>query len=118
MLQEISILCGKKKNGEKSLVPLDALQHLNKDKGEALVLSGRLYPIITKLADIKKYDGDHPLPSIAMKPIDQVNNQVDYSKKIQMNQSAFVKQDEIDSDIQEELERKFDELFGSMQKKG
>lgn len=118
MLQEISILCGKKKNGEKPLVPMDALQHLNKNKGEALVLSGRLYPIITKLADIQKYDGNHPLPYITMKPIKQVNNQVDYTKKIQTNQSDFVNQNEIDSDIQKELERKFDELFGTMSKKG
>ena len=49
MLHEISILCGQKKNSDKPLVPMDFLQHLNKDKGEALVLSGRLYPIITRL---------------------------------------------------------------------
>lgn len=117
MLQEISILCGKKKNGEKPLVPIDSLQHFNKDKGEALVLSGRLYPIITKLADIKKYDGDHPLPSIPMERIRQVNNQVNYSKEARNKQDNFVKKDEIDSDIQEELERKFDELFGMLSKK-
>ena len=79
MLHEISILCGKK--NDKPLVPMDSLQHLNKDKGEALVLSGRLFPIIARLADIKKYDGDQPPTAVTMKSIRQVDNYLDFSQE-------------------------------------
>lgn len=120
MLREISILCGQKSNGEKPLVPMDSLQHLNKDKGEALVLSGRLYPIITRLADIKKYDGDKPLPPTSMKEILQVENHLDFLEGSQKNPKkkyessrTIAEHDKTDYDLQRELEKKFDELFGS-----
>lgn len=123
MLHEISILCGNKKNSDKPLVPMDFLQHLNKDKGQALVLSGRLYPIITQLVDIKKYDRNQPLPAVIMKPILQTTNQLDFSRRksskqkddrIQykdMTDSIF---DRSEYDLQRELEKKFDELFGTV----
>lgn len=123
MLHEISILCGQKKNSDKPLVPMDFLQHLNKDKGEALVLSGRLYPIITRFVDIKKYDGDQPLPATIMKPIHQTNNQLDFSRRNSPKQSddRFQHKNVVDSvsdkseyDLQRELEKKFDELFGTV----
>lgn len=57
LLEELSVLCGKRSNGEKYVIPPDSLQHLSKERGEALILSGRLYPYITMLADIDKYDG-------------------------------------------------------------
>lgn len=55
-LDEISALCGKK--DDKYLVTTFALQHLNKDKGECLVLSGRLFPYITCLKDISFFDDE------------------------------------------------------------
>lgn len=124
MLHEISILCGKKKNSDKPLVPMDFLQHLNKDKGEALVLSGRLYPIITRFADIKKYDGDQPLPATIMKPIPQTTNQLDFSRRnspktnddrIQDKNLTDSASDKSEYDLQRELEKKFDELFGTVE---
>ena len=125
MLKEISNLCGYKRNGERLLIPMDYLQHLNKEKGEALVLSGRLYPIIIRLADIKKYDDDMPLPPISMKNIQLVDNSLDYSKDTKqenkISNSVYdrknrdennVEYNSEEYDLQKELERKFDELFG------
>lgn len=120
MLQEISILCGQKGSGDKPLVPMDYLQHLNKDKGEALVLSGRLYPIITRLADVKKYDEDRPLLPVSMEQIIQVENHLDYLENSLRNQkkkrekSKNSEYNESDYELQKELEKKFDELFGPL----
>lgn len=55
LLEEISTLCGTK-SGNKPLISISALQHFDKDKGEVLVMSGRLKPIRTSLPDIDKYD--------------------------------------------------------------
>lgn len=59
LLQQISQLCGEKVYDNKSTIPLISpfeLQHLNKEEGEALVLSGRNYPCIVNLRDIDDYD--------------------------------------------------------------
>ena len=56
-LEEIRDLCGKKADN-KYLVTTTALQHFDKDKGECLVLSGRLFPFITRLKDISFFDDD------------------------------------------------------------
>ena len=58
LLQEISRLCGEVIYDNGIRVPLFSefdLQHLNKDKGEALVLAGRNYPCIANLKDIDEY---------------------------------------------------------------
>lgn len=64
LLQEISTLAGEK--GNKPLIPVSRLQHLDKDKGECLIFAGRLYPYIASLPDISEYDHDHfhewPMP--------------------------------------------------------
>lgn len=120
MLEEISILCGKK-NGEKPLVPMDALQHLNKEKGEALILSGRLFPIVSNLTDIKYYDGDQPPSSVPLLSIAQIGNAIDFSRGIvsqaenslqEKPVSQELHEPELDDEIRRELEKKFDELFG------
>ena len=56
LLQEISTLAGNK--GQKPLIPVARLQHLDKEKGECLIFAGRLYPYIAKLTDISTYDHD------------------------------------------------------------
>jgi len=61
LLEELSALCGMRRLPNGSIVPLLSvtdLQRLDKEKGEALVLSGRNKPIITTLPDIKLYDLD------------------------------------------------------------
>ncbi len=54
LLREISELGGKK--GREELIPVSRLQHLDKSRGECLVLSGRIYPYYAYLADIDEYD--------------------------------------------------------------
>lgn len=54
LLQEISTLAGEK--GNKPLIPVSRLQHLDKEKGECLIFAGRLYPYIACLPDISEYD--------------------------------------------------------------
>ena len=58
LLQEISRLCGEVIYDNGLRVPLFSefdLQHLDKGKGEALVLSGRNFPCISNLKDIDEY---------------------------------------------------------------
>lgn len=59
LLQQISQLCGEKIYDDGGKIPLISpfeLQHLSKEKGEALVLSGRNFPCIVNLRDIDDYD--------------------------------------------------------------
>ena len=58
LLSEISRLCGNVIYDNHMTMPLISefeLQHLNKEEGEALVLSGRNYPCIVNLSDIDEY---------------------------------------------------------------
>ncbi|MBQ7775167.1 MAG: type IV secretory system conjugative DNA transfer family protein [Lachnospiraceae bacterium] len=58
LLQEISRLCGEVIYDNNMRMPLFSefdLQHLSKEKGEALVLAGRNCPCISNLADIDDY---------------------------------------------------------------
>ena len=61
LLEELSTLCGKRKMADGTTVPLMSitnLQRLDKEKGEALILSGRNKPFIANLPDITFYDND------------------------------------------------------------
>ena len=58
LLQEISRLCGEVIYDNGMRVPLFSefdLQHLDKEKGEALVLAGRSFPCLSNLKDIDEY---------------------------------------------------------------
>ncbi|MBR2868301.1 MAG: type IV secretory system conjugative DNA transfer family protein [Clostridia bacterium] len=58
LLNEISDLCGSyhTANGtERKLISVSELQRLDKEKGEALIMHARQYPIITEVADIDSY---------------------------------------------------------------
>jgi type IV secretion system protein VirD4 len=61
LLEEISSLCGKKTKGENRdpILSVADLQRLDKDNGEALILSGRLKPFIATLIDIERFDKNH-----------------------------------------------------------
>jgi type IV secretion system protein VirD4 len=54
LLKELSELAGSK-NHDEPLISISELQRLDKDKGEAFILHGRLYPFITELPDIDSY---------------------------------------------------------------
>lgn len=59
LLDQISRLCGEvvyENNMKLPLISTFELQHLSKEKGEALVLSGRNFPCIVNLRDIDDYD--------------------------------------------------------------
>ena len=59
LLEEISRLCGETTLPDgrtRRLISPSELQRLNKEKGEALILHARQYPIITQIADIDMYE--------------------------------------------------------------
>ena len=57
LLEEISSMCGKTAtNDSRPVLSVSALQRLDKDEGEALLLCGRTKPCITRLPDIELYD--------------------------------------------------------------
>jgi type IV secretion system protein VirD4 len=61
LLRDLSDLCGNRKTSDGTTVPVlsvAGLQRLEKEKGEALILSGRNKPFITRLPDIQYYDGN------------------------------------------------------------
>ena len=51
LLRELSELCGKQQNGEANITVYD-LQHMSKDRREALVLCGRMDPAVVEVIDI------------------------------------------------------------------
>ena len=57
LLNEVSELCGKKKNGTPNISVFD-LQHLSKERNQVLLLAGRLKPAIVELIDIGKLDNE------------------------------------------------------------
>lgn len=114
LLQSISVLAGDTAEG-KPLISVFGLQHLDKEKGEALILSGRQFPYITELADISEIDHD-------IYEILEMNKRVQEEKKdtdidvveiSEEKQKDVFLQEDLD-DIQKQLESKFDELFGTI----
>lgn len=59
-LQEISALCGEKTSGgyRVPVISVTDLQRFDKERGEALILSRRFKPYLTRLPDIKVYDNN------------------------------------------------------------
>lgn len=57
LLNEVSELCGKKRNGIPNISVYD-LQHLSKERNQVLLLAGRLKPAVVNLLDIKRLDCD------------------------------------------------------------
>jgi type IV secretion system protein VirD4 len=74
LLEEISSLCGSvSQAGEQNhrpLISISELQRLDKQKGEALIMHARQYPIITEIADIDSYPDFKCYPEVLMKPFD------------------------------------------------
>ena len=120
---------------QQPIFSVSALQHLDKNKGQALILCGRLFPFISELKDISSYDNEHyeVLPYTHRENGDNIFNIPEICKqdlKIESmddlfeDKSAVVNNDNannnyvdkteenVDYDLQKELEAKFDELFG------
>lgn len=69
LLNEISELCGSvytSDNRCRRLISVSELQRLDKEKGEALIMHSRQYPIITEIADIDMYPMFKRLPSVIL----------------------------------------------------
>lgn len=73
LLKEVSDLCGSVTTSERiqrKLISVSELQRLNKEKGEALIMHSRQYPIITEMADIDMYEDFKGYESVPQKPYD------------------------------------------------
>lgn len=114
LLQEISILAGKKNN--EPLISVSALQHLDKETGECLVFSGRCYPYFSHLADIDLLT-DKPYKRLKIEKRDESEMipigwlQQELLKKRGEREDEGKMEQEL-TDIQKELEKKLDEIFG------
>jgi type IV secretion system protein VirD4 len=80
LLKEISDLCGSVSDaGEASkrpLISISELQRLDKQKGEALIMHARQYPIITEIADIDSYPDFMGYPEVGMKTFELPKNTI------------------------------------------
>lgn len=83
LLSELSQLCGEVVYENSMKLPLIStfdLQHLNKERGEALLLTGRNQPCITQLPDIDEYPFPRKeLTAEMLQPKDRHTNQVKVS---------------------------------------
>ena len=127
LLREISELGGTTGADRHPLISISKLQYMDKEKGECLVFCGRKRPYIAKLPDIEKYDHDaYLVPDIQVKekyqashiPYKFFTEQVhQYKQKGEKGSkkndtSVNLSDENEDASIMEELEKKFDELFG------
>ena len=118
LLENISALCGIDDKG-KPLFPVYSLQRLNKEKGECLILAGRLKPFLSQLADIDDYDKKQ-YKSVPLKRRENFRGKkISFAgRESPTDSSKAPTADTLEpselQDMQKELERKFDELFGSI----
>ena len=87
LLKQLSFLCGEIIYENGTRVPLISefeLQHMNKEKGEALVLAGRSLPFITQLRDIDDYVFPEPVPGKedVERKISRQNKEAEAKKRI------------------------------------
>jgi type IV secretion system protein VirD4 len=71
LLNEISELCGSVYASDhryRRLISISELQRLDKEKGEALIMHARQYPIITEIADIDQYPMFRGIAPVRMEP--------------------------------------------------
>ena len=142
LLNEISELCGSIRtanNQVRRLISVSELQRLDKNKGEALILHARQYPIITEMADIDMYEsfkGYEPLPlnayqlpnmaifSVKKLYDDYKANRIPcpfYNKEILVEEEEeFIFDEFTSSDSEEELQGKIEDsisvMFGKRKK--
>lgn len=106
LLKSISALAGQTAEG-KPLISVFALQHLNKEKGEALVFSGRQFPYITDLVDISEIDHDR-YEILEMRKRTKV---LEKTFDSDIGVTGVLEEEQKMADIRKEIERKIDELF-------
>lgn len=84
-----------------------ALQHLDKEKGEALVFSGRQFPYITDLVDISEIDHDR----YEILEMSKRTKVLEKAFDGDINVTGVSKEEQKMADIRKEIEHKIDELF-------
>lgn len=89
LLNEISELCGNiitADNRKRSLISVSELQRLDKEKGEALIMHARQYPIITEMADIDMYESFKGFESVPFNEIEMPDSLIfsvkDYASEV------------------------------------
>lgn len=83
-LKEVSELCGVYGGSPpKPLLSISDLQRFDKSVGEALLLSGRNKPMITRLVDIDSFDGGRPSPATYDTAVAREAYMIDFQKAIQ-----------------------------------
>lgn len=113
LLDEVSNLCGRNK-GE-PLVSPSLLQHLDKEKGECLLMLARNNPYIARLADIDSYYNFDDSIIYPEKSAEERKADILTSEEIdRIIRPPEPNRDNDHYDIQKELEAKFDELFGNL----
>lgn len=84
LLKEVSELCGEcGGNPRKPLLSISELQRFDKSIGEALLLSGRNKPMITRLADIDLFDDGKPSQAVYDSFVTREAYMIDFQKVIQ-----------------------------------
>ena len=139
LLNEISELCGyivTADNRKRRLISVSELQRLDKEKGEALIMHARQYPIITEMADIDSYEcfkgfdaaepEEHELPPVKVFSandfaVDVISgekacpfsNEQAWEETGARNGEKETAEVSDDFDFQAALDAKMNELFGS-----
>ena len=106
LLKSISALAGQTAEG-KPLISVFALQHLDKEKGEALVFSGRQFPYITDLVDISEIDHDR----YEILEMSKRTKVLEKAFDGDINVTGVSEEEQKMADIRKEIEHKIDELF-------
>ena len=94
LLTEISELCGyitTADNRPRKLISVSELQRLDKDKGEALIMHARQYPVITEMADIDMYEDFKGFEPVELKEFDLPEYDVFSPQKLYLDMLAGVK---------------------------
>lgn len=118
LLNELSELCGKRKNGQALISPTQ-LQTLQ--VGQALVLSGRLHPFVTQLPDIDDYPFERlpamPLPCLPLKKPPTVDlgdllSKMKQLKQVAASHPAEVNQTPLQDELASLLENRLEIFWG------
>ncbi len=141
LLNEISDLCGSIRTADgrlRKLISVSELQRLDKNKGEALIMHARQYPLITEMADIDMYEDFKGYESVELEKFALPRAQI-FSVKALYNkyksgeipcpfapvQAAKPQKEyivdpfnDVDSDIklQKEIEKHFNSMFSNNKK--
>lgn len=108
LLRELSELCGTQKNSQPNISTYE-LQHLSKDKREALILCGRLKPAIVNMIDIDNRSFSKEYYSVLEMPVGKrlERTAVDFRISNSEKEDAFSEDDSVIDFTIEDMEYEF-----------